>query len=356
MKKILLLATTPFLNDGLTKIEKDVFRYSKHDIAFSVASSFGFDNAFGKELKNEGIACYQLSPKRSVFKYMIDIYKLTSKQDFDSVYIHGNSAMMFIEALPVWLAGKRKIITHCHNTSSKYPFFHKLFKPFFNQIVSRKIACSKDAAEWAYCGENIKIVVNGVDVEKFAFDPNKRVEKRKELGWDTAYVIGHIGRFNLQKNHSFLIEVFEKVQQKLPESRLLLIGTGELEDKIKQMVINKGIEKKVCFLGNTDFIADYVQAMDIFVLPSLYEGLCLAAIEVQANGVPIIISNNVSRETFATSCITPLSLSASLQCWVDKIIGCKSRKRIDTQNVLKEKGMDSGRMLVEIHAILLEKN
>ena len=197
--------------------------------------------------KNEGIACYQLSPKHSVFKYMIDIYKLTSKQDFDSVYIHGNSAMMFIEALPVWLAGKRIIITHCHNTSSKYPFFHKLFKPFFNQIVSRKIACSKDAAEWAYCGDNIKIVVNGVDVEKFAFDPDKREEKRKELGWDTAYVIGHIGRFNLQKNHSFLIEVFEKVQQKLPESRLLLIGTGELEDKIKQMVTNKGIEKKFVF-------------------------------------------------------------------------------------------------------------
>ena len=355
MKKILLLATTPFLNDGVTKIEKDVFRYCKHDIAFSVASSFGFDNAFGKELKDEGIACYQLSPKRSVFKYMHDIYKLTSKQDFDSVYIHGNSAMMFIEALPVWLAGKSKIITHCHNTNSKYPFFHKLFKPFFNQIVSQKIACSKDAAEWAYCGENIKIVVNGVDLEKFAFDPDKREEKRKELGWDTAYIIGHIGRFNFQKNHEFLIDVFEKVQQQLPESRLLLIGTGELEDKVKQMVINKGIEKKVCFLGNTDFVADYVQAMDVFVLPSLFEGFGLAIVEVQANGVPVIVSDNVPLEALATSCITTLSLSVSLQNWVDKIIGCKSRKRIDTQNVLKEKGMDSGRMLLEIRSILLKE-
>lgn len=353
MKKILLLATTPFLNDGLTKIEKDVFRYSKHDIGFSVASSFGFDNAFGKELKNEGIACYQLSPKRSVFKYMIDIYKLTSKQDFDSVYIHGNSAMMFIEALPVWLAGKSKIITHCHNTNSKYPLLHKLFKPFFNQIISLKIACSKDAAEWAYCGENIKIVINGVDVEKFAFDPDKREEKRKELGWDTAYVIGHIGRFNLQKNHSFLIEVFEKVQQKLPESRLLLIGTGELEDKIKQMVINKGIEEKVCFLGNTDFVADYVQAMDVFVLPSLFEGFGLAIVEVQANGVPVIVSDNVPLEALATSCITTLSLRMPLKDWVEKIVACRRSKRKDTQKVLKEKGLDSGRMLAEIRSILL---
>ena len=353
MKKILLLATTPFLNDGLTKIEKDIFRYSKHDIDFSVASSFGFENAFGKELMSEGIACYKLSPKRSVLKYMIDIYKLSSEQDFDSVYIHGNSAMMFIEALPVWLAGKSRIITHCHNTASKYPFFHKLFKPFFNQIVTQKIACSKDAAEWAYCGENIKIVVNGVDVEKFAFDPVKREEKRKELGWDDAYIIGHIGRFNFQKNHSFLIEVFEKVQQKLPESRLLLIGTGELEDQIRKTVKNKGLEEKVCFLGNTDFVADYVQAMDVFVLPSLFEGLCLSAIEVQANGLPTIISSNITEETLATSCITPLSLRMPLKDWVEKIVACRSSKRKDTQQVLKEKGLDSGRMLAEIHSILL---
>lgn len=355
MKRILLLATTPFLNDGLTKIERDVFRYNKHDIAFSVASAFGFDNVFGEELKAEGIACYQLSPKQSVLKYMLDIYKLSSIQRFDSVYIHGNSAMMFIEAFPIWLAGKSKIITHCHNTSTKYPFFHRLFKPFFNWIVSLKIACSKDSAKWAYRGKNVKIVVNGVDIEKFAFNQIMRNQKRNELGWDSAFIIGHIGRFNLQKNHTFLINVFEKVQQEIPEARLLLIGSGELENNIRKMVLDKKLTNKVCFLGNTNSVEDYVQAMDVFVLPSLYEGLCLSAIEVQANGVPIIISNNVTEETIATSCIKPLSLQMPLEIWVKEIVACRNKRRISTQKVLKDKGLESNRMLSEIRSILLEK-
>ena len=354
MKKILLLATTPFLNDGITKIEMDIIRYNKRKIDFTVASAFSFDNIYGKELSKNKINCYRLTSKNKVIQYMVDIYRLIKKEDYNAVYIHGNSAMMFIEALPVWLARKSRIITHCHNTSSNYPLMHKVFKPFFNQIISKKLACSKSAANWAYYGENIKVIVNGIDIEKFAYDAVKREIIRKELSWDDAFIIGHVGRFERQKNHSFLIDIFFEVQRQIPETRLLLIGSGELENKIKKQVADYELMDKVAFLGNVDCVSDYLQAMDILVLPSFFEGLCLVALEAQANGMPVLISDKMSKEIFATSCIAPLSLNAPIIEWVKHITDCKNKNRIYSQGILREKGYDLKRMMSEIQTILLE--
>lgn len=354
MKKILLLATTPFLNDGLTKIEMDVFGYNKDIFQFSVASAFGFANQFGKEFAANGVPCYELKPKKHVFQYMRSIYRLVSKNEFDTVYIHGNSAMMFLEALPVWFSGKCKIVTHCHSTNSKYPVLHKLFKPFLNSIVTNKIACSKEAADWAYSGDNIKIILNGVDLAKFAYDSAKREQMRNSLGLDNKFVVGHVGRFEPEKNHAFLIRFFELLQKQIPEARLLLIGSGSVEDNIKAQVMTRGLSEKVLFLGDTNRVSDYLQAMDLFVFPSLYEGFPLTVIEAQANGVQALVSDAVTEEVMRTGCARPVSLKSPIEDWVKIAVSCRFTKRCETQAVLKDEGFDLKRMMSNIQKVLLD--
>ncbi len=354
MKRILLLATAPFRNDGLTKIEMDVFRYNKDIFQFSIASAFGFANPFGKEFAANGVPCYELEPKKHVFQYMKSIYRLVSEKKFDTVYIHGNSAMMFLEALPVWFSGKSKIVTHCHSTNSRYPVFHKLFKPFFNRIVAKKIACSKGAADWAYSGDNIKIITNGVDLAKFAFDYAKREQMRSGLGLENKFVIGHVGRFVPEKNHAFLIRFFELLQKQIPESRLLLIGSGSTEEDIKSLVMTKGLSEKVLFPGDTDRVSDYLQAMDLFVFPSLYEGFGLTVLEAQANGMTVLVADTLPEEIMATECIKVISLKSPVDDWVKIAVSYRYAKRKETQNILRSKGFDLIKMMSKIQNVLLE--
>ncbi len=354
MKKILLIATTPFLNDGLTKIEMNIFKYNKDIFQFSIASAFGFENQFGEEFVASGITCYELKAKKHVFQYMRSIYRLVSKNEFDTVYIHGNSAMMFIEALPVWLTGKCKIITHCHSTNSKFPILHGIFKPLLNNIVTKKIACSKNAAHWIYSGDNIKIITNGVDIAKFSFDCAKRDQMRKGLGLEDNFVVGHVGRFELAKNHAFLIRFFDLLQKQIPEARLLLIGSGSLEKDIKAQVVSKCLFEKVLFLGDTDRVSDFLQAMDLFVFPSLHEGFGLAAIEAQANGLFVLASDALPEEIKSTECVKVVSLQAPLSEWVKMAVSYRYAKRKNTQDILREKGLDLARMMSEIGNILLE--
>lgn len=314
-----MLATTPFMNDGLTKIEMDVYEYNKSHIEFEFASSFGFDNEYGSRLKSEGVKCRLLKKKKNVVMYMLSIMKLIRQQKYDAVYIHGNSAMMFIETLPTRLGGCKEIITHCHNTSTKFPVFHYLFKPIFNLLVDKKIACSKLAAKWAYFGKNQYVILNGIQKEKFCFSTNSAMMMKKKLGWENNTVVGHIGRFNYQKNHKKIIDVFRKYSEKDATARLLLIGEGELKDEIVNYVMKNDLADKVKFIGTTDNVAGYMCAMDVFLLPSLFEGLGIVLVEAQANGLPIVISSVCPNEVKIARNVLECKVSDSDEIWADML-------------------------------------
>lgn len=353
MKRILLIASRPLANDGLTKIEMDVIKYNKGTIEFEVACGFGFDNFYGKQLHEQQIKCHSLPLKKKVFAYMRAIYKLVKAEKYDGVYIHGNSAMMFMEAIPSKIAGER-VITHCHNTKSDYPLVHYIAKPFFNMAVDIKIGCSSLASKWAYSGKNIITIINGVDINRFRYDEKKRIEVRKSLGWTENKIVGHIGRFSKQKNHKKLVEIFAEMYKKDQSMRLLLIGNGDLQHEIENYIQKLGVADEVCIINYTENPQDYMSAMDIMIIPSLFEGLCLVAIEAQANGLPVLIDQFFTVETSASDLVNGLELKDDNAVWAETAIDIMKNGRHDVSKQLIKEQMDKENMLKNIQDILVK--
>ncbi len=353
MKRVLILATTPFLHDGVTKIIMDIYDFSKATVEFEIASSFYGENDYWEYLEREQVPIHILPAKKSVFEYMTEIYNLVRTGNYNAVYIHGNSALMMMEALPSRLAGAKKVITHCHNTKSDFPLIHYIIKPFFNMIVTDKIGCSELAAKWAYFGKH-RVVFNGIDVRKYRFDQQIREDYRRTLGWEKNYIIGHVGRFNRQKNHFFLIDIFKEIYQRDNTARLLLIGDGELMEAIVQKVRTLGLSDVVRFLGVTDSVDKYMQAMDVFLLPSLFEGLVLVGIEAQAAGLPLVVADSVSKETQVTEQVYWMSLKLPALSWGEKVLSLKDNDRTDTSKTLISAGYNKSKTLEIIREILLQ--
>lgn len=353
MRNGLLLAARPLLHDGLTAIEMDVLEYNKEKINFDLACGFNLSNEFVKKLNALEVETYALPRKKYVPAYIYGIYKLVKEKKYDFVYIHGNSAMLLVEVLPSKLAGT-KVVTHCHNTKSNYPFINKLFKPLFNILVDEKIGCSALASEWAYSGKNIITIKNGVDIDTFEFSEFDRCNIRKYLGWEKNKIVGHIGRFIDQKNHERLVDIFECLYAIDSNYRMLLIGEGQLRDSIESKISHKGLSNVVKIINHTDVPEQFMSAMDIMVLPSLFEGLCLVAIEAQANGLPVLIDNFFPKETSATDICERIDLSESDSLWAKKIESMLAKGRKNVRDQLINKDFDKETMMKSIQNVLLK--
>ena len=351
MKRVLILATTPFLNDGLTKVMMDIYRYNRNNVQMDFATSFFVESKYRAEIEKNGDAVYKLNPKKNVLSYMYSIWKLIREKNFDVIYIHGNSAMMLIEALPCKLGGAKRIIAHCHNTRTKHPIFHYIFKPIFNIITDEKIGCSDLAARWAFWGK-YQVVMNGIDTSRLYYNQNVRNNVRNELGWQNQFIIGHVGRFNYQKNHKFLIDIFNEIIKIKPNARLLLIGEGELKEDICEIVKRLDLAQYVNFFGTTEHIERYYQAMDVFLLPSLFEGLPLVALEAQCSGLPTLLADSISSETIIIPTTFMMSLSDLAEEWARKICQLDCANRCDYVSIFKERQLDFESMMNKISMIL----
>lgn len=206
-------------------------------------------------------------------------------------------------------------------------------------------ACSEKAGLWLYGNKAIKkdkfhIVNNAINASEFTFDENTRKEVRKKLDLDDKFVIGHIGRFTEQKNHTFLIEIFKEVQRENKDSVLLLIGEGKLENEIAKKVSEYGLDKNVIFTGVRSDIPELMQGMDIFVFPSLYEGLGIVAIEAQAAGLPCIVADTIPDEAFITDLITRVPLKNDAKSWSKIILAKQNNIREKTYERVVQSGYD----------------
>lgn len=254
------------------------------------------------------------------FKWMKNFFK--EHPEYKVVHSHIDT-MSYLPLLAAKKAGVPIRIAHSHNTSLDRDFKY-LLKQYFrlkiNSVCTYRLACGEDAGKFLFGDRSFKVIPNAIDAEKFYFNEELRNKKRKELGINSEFVVGHVGRLSYQKNHKFLIDIFKELLRKEPESLLLLVGVGEKEQEIRNQVENLGIDDKVRFLGNRSDVNELYQAMDVFVMPSFFEGIPVVGVEAQFAGLPCIFSDKVPREVRFTDNCAFLPLSKSPDIWVNDIL------------------------------------
>lgn len=209
-------------------------------------------------------------------------------------------------------------------------------------------ACGYEAGDWLYGKNNREKVIimnNAIDAEEYSYDESRSLDMKQKLGVGGKTVIGHVGRFFAQKNHTFLIDIFKKIHDKDPNTVLLLVGGGELDDilmnRMKEKVKILGLENSVQFLGVREDVADILQAFDLFLLPSLFEGLPVTMIEAQAAGLPCVISDKVPIQCDITGNVKVVSLEDSTDKWANVVLKyIDNYKRTNTFEKIKENGFD----------------
>lgn len=288
------------------------------------------DSALIPFLKENHGKVHSLPPQKTVLPYCLSLYKLLKTEKYDAVHIHKNSCANPMAFMVCRLAGVKKIIAHSHNTASvggKFAdIFHFLFRPLVRKLSNVKLACSPEAAMWLYgkryCENNdtVQIIKNGIDTELFSYNEKVRREVREKFGWKNQLVLGHVGNFIPQKNHDFMIDILSEVVKTEKNARLLFLGRGEAIDSVRKYAEKKGVSEYVEFMGSRTDTARFYQAMDMFLFPSLHEGLPIAGVEAQAADLPCLFSDAVTSEIMITDRAVSMPLEAGAAEWAKKSI------------------------------------
>ena len=238
-------------------------------------------------------------------------------------------------------------IAHSHNTlptnKSIKNTLYRLFSLRTRKVADFYFGCGRQAGldrfgEKIVSSDKFQVLNNAIDTKRYIFDPDTRERMRKEMELEDSFVIGHIGRFNYQKNHEFLIDIFNEISKKEPKARLLLVGDGDLRPEIESKISRLGISDKVIMTGVRSDVPDLLQTMDCFVFPSHYEGLPVTVVESQAAGLKCFISEAVTREVDITGRCEFLHID-NPEDWAGKILSC-NLKKVDTYEQIKAAGYD----------------
>lgn len=241
-------------------------------------------------------------------------------------------------------------IAHSHSTSSGYGLkshIKKMMQYPIRRISDYYFACSISAGKWLFGNhivnnKNFFVLNNSIESKSFEFNENKRQEIRDKFNIKGKFVVGHIGRFDVAKNQDFIIEIFKEIKFLEKNATLVLIGEGELKNKIQKKVYQYKLSNDVIFTGVRNDVPDLLQSMDVFLFPSLYEGLGIAAVEAQAAGLPTIVSERLPEEVFITNLIEREYLNSSAKVWANRVIGIANRniKREIKTNDIKQASYD----------------
>ena len=249
-------------------------------------------------------------------------------------------------------------IAHSHSANQdknlKYPI--KLwYKHFIPRYATHLFACGQIAGDWMFHGAPYQIIHNAIDAAAYAYDPAKRNAVRSQLDVQNKLVIGHVGRFNQPKNHPFLLKIVAALLKQEPDAVLLLVGGGADQEKIQAKAQAMGLTDHIRFLGVRSDVANLMQAMDIFVFPSLFEGLPVTMVEAQAAGLPCIISNKVPPECILTEGLVEIcSLQSTPDAWADMIQAKRSFTRTDRRSEIAARGFDIATEAVKLQEFYLK--
>lgn len=332
MRKIAYVTKELSIN-GISEV---IFNYcrnlSKEKYSITIFSGPPIDRKYLEEAKNLGVTIIETPPKRgkNPFKYYKFLKKKLIHKDYDIVHIHGSSATITLELIIAKINKIKIKVAHSHNTKCDKLFIHRLLKPILKYNCDYMLACGNEAGKWMFEKRKFEVVNNGIDFNKYKFNLEVRKRIRESLNIGENFVLGHIGTFNAQKNQSFLIELMNHLKE-YKEIKLILIGDGPLYTEVNKKIIENGLENNIILLGNKKDAYKYYNAMDYFLLPSLFEGLPLVLVEAQVNGIDCLVSDNISIEANITKKIEFQSID-NIEIWKDIILK-KYKDKIERKNV-----------------------
>lgn len=317
-------------------------RVQGHGVMLDFVSDFAAVSG-SNVLEQGGATIYRIPAKsKDLWGHLRGIWKiLMEHREYTSVYFNILDAGAAVTMIPVFLAG-RKIVVHSHNNDTEKKRLHKLCKPFLNLMASGRAACSEAAADYMFgkTAKNTLIVPNAIDAAKFAFSEEVRAEKRRALHLGNRPCICHVGRIAQQKNPFGLIDIFEAVHRKCPEAMLLSVGDGELMGEFRRYIADKGLNSAVICLGARNDVAELYSAADVFLFPSLYEGLGIVVLEAQAAGLPCVISDVIPKQAWITDLVCPVPLTAEPDVWADRVLMQLGQPRKDSYREIVAAGYD----------------
>ena len=333
-----LLCIVSCLNTGgaetfLMKIYRK-FERTKFQMDFCVMSKeIGF---YEEEVQALGGRIYHIVPKtEKMIKSFFTIKNIVKQNNYDYVIRINEHSLSVIDLIAAKLGGAKNLTlrsTNANTGSKKRHILHKLFQFLPQNIPTVKIAPSTEAAEYNFGKRQVEkgkvhILNNGIPIEKFLFSEEKRLLKRKELGLEDNFVVGHVGRFMTQKNHMYLLDIFKSIKNRIPNAVLVLVGDGELRKSVEKRAKELEIEEAVRFLGVRADVPELFMAMDIKIFPSFFEGMPNTVIEAQGTGLPCIISDTITREADITGLVTYMSIEDSPEEWAEKCVDIKKQYR-----------------------------
>lgn len=341
MIKVLQVGATNVLGGIETYLHNYYNNIDQENVRFDFVNMYD-QICFQDEYERNNSKVYDLPNYRvHPLKYVKNLKNILVNEKYDVLHFNMNSAIFLYPLIAAKLAGVPVRIAHSHNASSDKGIIkdvlHNIIKIFIPLFANYYFACSDYAGKWFFSKKIMKsksffIINNAIKVDDFKFDEEKRIKIRKELMVaEDEIVIGHVGRFIKQKNHTFLIDLFREIVSVDSKFKLILIGVGELKDIIEEKVKKYGIENNVLFLGQRSDVSDLYQAMDIFVLPSLYEGLPLVGIEAQVAGCKCFFSSKITKELKIKDDTVFLKID-NPKIWASEIINnkiTKNRKMLD---------------------------
>lgn len=317
---------------GIETMLMNYYRYiDRSKVQFDFLCNKKKPGSYDEEIKKLGGNIYHspgLNPLKffEYEKFMKNLFE--NNPDIKIMHSH-NGALAYQSLYASYKYGLKNRICHAHATTVDFNLklpLKLLYKTQLIKVSNNFWGCGTDSIKF-YFGDrvikenNYKIIKNAIDIDKFIFDKEKRVKLRKEYNLENKFVIGNVARFMKQKNHIFMLELFKVILNKNPNSVLMFFGDGELQNEIKQKAKDLGIEKSVMFMGNVENINEMYQVMDVFLLPSLFEGLPVVGIEAQTSGLKCFMSDTITNEVSITENVEFLSLkNDSLEKWADKIL------------------------------------
>jgi len=332
--RVLHFVSTLNRNSGVMRVIMNYYTHiNRERIQFDFVYFIESDASYIDEIHALGGNMYLIPKPGSTLQSIKALKHFFQQYGANYTWLHNHENYLTVFLYPLAKKyGIQHIAVHAHLTK----YSDKKLSAIRNRLLCmpirylpvNKIACSKATAQFLYGTEqDVYIMQNMVDADQYVYDAEKRNEIRKQYHLsEEQFVIGHVGRFEAQKNHKFLIELFAEFYRENPDSRLLLVGSGVLETEIRTLVKEKHLEQAVIFAGQQADMQGYLSAMDVFVLPSLFEGLPMVALEAQANGLQCILADTITVETSLSDAAQYCSLN-NIEQWKVALQNIKQNDR-----------------------------